>query len=97
MTVKMQMHAKNCTMSVQQLTDAETHQLEGPTSSSKASKSIQIDLTHLDGNIMFPPQCIRLHLRHHNSNRATTGGQHGIGTHGNLHHGANSDFFILTN
>ena len=35
-----------------------------------------------------PPQCIRLHLRHHDGNRAT-GGQHGTGT---LHHGVHSDF-----
>ena len=103
MTLKMQKrYAKDCTMSIQQLSDAETHHFlhsnksdKGPTSSSKATKDIRIDLIHLDGNIMFPPQCIRLHLRHHDGNRAT-GGQRGTGTRGNLHHGVNSFFFDRT-
>ena len=90
-TLKMQKrHAKDCTMSVQQLLDAETRQFlysnksdKGPTNSSKATKNIRIDLIRLDGNIMFPRQCIRLHLHHHGGNRATAGGQRGKGT---LHH-----------
>ena len=84
---------KDC---IQQLLDAETRQFlhsnksdTGPTSSSMATKNIRIDLIHLGGNIMFPRQSIRLHLRHHRCNRATAGGQRGTGT---LHHGVNSDF-----
>ena len=57
--------AKDRTMSVQQLPD-ETHLFlhsnksdRGPTSSSKATSNIRLDLIHLDGNIIFPPQCIR--------------------------------------
>ena len=94
-TLKMQKrHAKDCTMSIQQLLDAETRQFlnsnkfdKSPTSSSKATKNIRKDLIHLDGHI-FPRQCIRLHLRHPGGNRATAGGQRGSGT---LHHGVNSD------
>ena len=97
MTLKMQKrHATDCTMSIQQLLDAETRQFlhsnksgKGPTSSSKATKNIRIDLIHLDGNIMFPRQCSRLHLRHHGGNRATAGGQRGTWT---LHHGVNTFF-----
>ena len=77
-------------MSIQQVLDAETRQFlhsnksdKGPTSSSKATKNIRIDLIHLDGNIMFPRQCIRLHLRHLGGNRASAGGQRGTGQ---LHH-----------
>ena len=57
----------------------------------RTTKNIRVDLTHLDGDIMFPRQCIRLHFRHHGGNRATAGGQRGIGT---LHHALNSDFFV---
>ena len=84
-------HAKDCSTSIQQLLDAEARQLLhsnksdwDPTSSSKATKIIRTDLNHLDGHILFPRQCIRLHLRHHGGNRATAGGQRGSGT---LHHG----------
>ena len=95
-TLKMQKRkAKDCTMSIQQLPDAETHKFfhsnksdKGPTSSSKATKNIRMDLIHLHGKILFSPQCIRLHLRHHDGNRAT-GGQRGTGTRGTLHHGVN--------
>ena len=88
-------HAKDCTVIIQQLLDAETRQFlhsnksdQGPTSSSKATKNIRVDLVHHDGNIMFPRQCIRLHLRHHGGNRATAAGHRETGT---LHHGRNCD------
>ena len=88
MTLKMQKrHAKDCTISLQS-----NKSDKGPNSSSKATKNIRKDLIYLDGNIMFPGQCIRLHLRHHGGNRATAGGQRGSGT---LHHGVNSDFFKI--
>ena len=80
-------------MIIQQLLVAETRQFlrsnksdKGPTNSSKATKNIRTDLIHVDGNIMFPRQCIRLHLRHQGGNRATAGGQRGT-------HGANSVFY----
>ena len=64
MTLKMRKrHAKDCTMNIQQLLHSNKSD-KGPTSSSKATKNIRIDLIHLDGNIMFPRQCIRLRLRH---------------------------------
>ena len=96
-SLKMQKRcAKDRTMSTQQLPDAQTHQFlhsnksdKGPTSSSKATENIRLDLIHLYGHIMFPPQCIRLHLRHHDGNPAT-GGRRGTGTRGTLHHGVNS-------
>ena len=85
---------KETCKSIQQKLDAETRQFfqsnksdKGPTTSSKATKNIRKDLIHLDGDIMFPRQCIRLHLRHHGGNRLTAGGQCGTGT---LDHGVNS-------
>ena len=89
-------HAKDCTMSIQQLLVAETSQFfhsnksdKGPTSSSKGTKNIRKDLIHLDGNILFPRRCIRIYLRHCGGNWATAGGQGGTGS---LYHGVNSDF-----
>ena len=99
MTTKKQRRlATGCTRCMQQLQDAEAQQYthndksdKGPTSNSKGTKRIRIDLTHqLGGNIVFPRQGILLLLlRHPGGNRPTAGGQHGIG---HLHHGVKSDF-----
>ena len=69
---------------------------KGAINSSKVLKNTHIDLMLLqDGDTIFLPQRIRLHLRHHDGNQAVTFGQHGTGTHGTLHHGVNSDYFIV--
>ena len=68
---------------MQQLQDAETQRYihnksEGPTSNSKGTKRIRIDLIHqLSGHILFPRQgFFLLLLRHPGGNRPTAGGQH---------------------
>ena len=58
-------------------------------------KNTYIDLMLLqDGATILIPQRIRLHLhlRHYDGNQATTCGQRGTGTRGNLHPGINSVF-----
>ena len=63
---------------------------KGAINSSKALKNMHIDLMLLqDGDTILLPQRIRLH----DGNQASTCGQRGTGTRGNLHPGVNNDFF----
>ena len=82
MTSKKQMRlATGCARSMQQPQDAETRQYthnksdRGPTSNSKGTNRIRLDLINqLGGDIMFPRQWILLLLRHLGGKRQTAGG-----------------------
>ena len=70
-------HAKDCTMSIQQLLRQFLHSNKsdkGPTSSSRATKNIRTDLVHPGGNAMFQRQYIRLHLCHHGGSETSDTG-----------------------
>ena len=82
MTLKMQKrHAKDCTMSIQKVPDAETHQFLHSNKSDQGPDS--------PGWKYYVPAT----MHSSSSSSSRTGGQCGTGTHGNLHHGVNMGFF----
>ena len=91
-------HAKHCTKSLQQPLEVETNLSlqsnksdQGAINSLKALKNMHIDLKLLqDGDTILLPR--RIHLHHHDGNRAATCGQREPGFRGNLHDGLSSDF-----
>ena len=97
-------HAEDCIMITQRSLDVETilspeQQVRQMRDQQlKALMNMIIDLKFpQNGDTIFLPQRIRLHLRHHDGNQAATCGQFGTGIRGNLHPEVSSEIFSFFN